>query len=180
MINIKDESPEAIKMIKSNILKCYLNISVCFIKLNDFHNAMLSSNESINIDPNNVKALYRRAISRVKLNHFDPLEIKLSILDLKHASKLEMNNDEINNLLFQYKKMYLELKKAGNIQEKKPKKNSILPKEENVKKENFIQKEEIKKNIPEKASSNLNQNKNQEMQQSGGYQSIPELERLQE
>ena len=91
-----------------------------------------------------------------------------------------MNNDEINNLLFQYKKMYLELKKAGNIQEKKPKKNSILPKEENVKKENFIQKEEIKKNIPEKASSNLNQNKNQEMQQSGGYQSIPELERLQE
>ena len=76
------------KIIQENILKSLLNISISYIKLNDFENALHISNECLRINPENSKALYRRGIARSKLYPSDPIQIKSSMYDLKHALEL--------------------------------------------------------------------------------------------
>ena len=109
--NIKSSfSFEEAGLLKPNFLRCYLNLSACFLKISHFQNALKFCNEALIFEPNNVKALYRRAISRNKLNGNDFIEMKLSILDLKRALQIEPNNSEVSSLLSQFKKDYSEFK----------------------------------------------------------------------
>ena len=53
-----DEEKDQVKKIK---VSTYLNIAACNIKTKVFKEAVLACDEALKLDPNNLKALYRRA-----------------------------------------------------------------------------------------------------------------------
>lgn len=60
-----DEDRKEIDEIK---LSLYLNLSLCYIKLNSFDKAYENTKEALKIDPENVKAMYRQATCLEKRN----------------------------------------------------------------------------------------------------------------
>jgi tetratricopeptide (TPR) repeat protein len=68
-------------------LAAYLNRSLCYLKLNKPDLAIKDSTFVLVSEPNNVKALYRRACSNKKKRNYD-----LAVEDLKLLLKIEPNN----------------------------------------------------------------------------------------
>ena len=74
--------------------KVYANRALCWMKLECFQEAERDCTFSLNIDPKNVKALWRRGISKRELGKF-----KESKLDLQYALILEPSNASIKEEL---------------------------------------------------------------------------------
>lgn len=72
-------------------LPCLLNIAVCYLKLGfGYENIVTHCTDALKISPNNVKALYRRAVAYTHLSDFE-----LAGKDLVAAAKEEPSNAAI-------------------------------------------------------------------------------------
>lgn len=80
-------------------LSLNLNIAACELKFNDFHRAMALCLLVLEFDPNNVKALFRRALAARELGISNAAYLKLSYQDLLKASKIEQTNKDIHREL---------------------------------------------------------------------------------
>ncbi|KAJ1615484.1 putative peptidylprolyl isomerase [Cryptosporidium canis] len=77
-------------------ISALLNISNCLIKLKEYKSVLKFCSETLNIDKNNVKAMYLRAISNLELD--DPEEARA---DLYKAATLQPQNVEVRTKLQQ-------------------------------------------------------------------------------
>lgn len=82
------ETPEA-KDIKKAL---YLNKSLCNLKLKDYYATETECNKALEIEPNNVKALYRRGQS-----YYSRGDYEQSLVDFKRIKELEPENKAAQN-----------------------------------------------------------------------------------
>jgi peptidylprolyl isomerase len=81
-----DDDAEAAALVAS----CCGNAAQCYINLCDWPSAIASAAKVLDKDPNNVKALYRRGLARIKIGVLD-----LAKKDLLAAFKLEPENKAV-------------------------------------------------------------------------------------
>lgn len=105
--SFKDEEKKASKALK---VSCQLNEAACQLKLNDFPLAARLASKALELEPSNVKALYRRAQAYMGTQDLD-----LAEWDVKKALDLEPDNRDL-------KLEYRTLKKKIAEQDKKEKK----------------------------------------------------------
>ena len=63
-------------------------MAACYLKLKDCKNALAACNEALIIDPQNIKALYRRSKCRSMDINAGSKEFKLALKDLKFAHEI--------------------------------------------------------------------------------------------
>ncbi|POM83916.1 hypothetical protein CmeUKMEL1_09785 [Cryptosporidium meleagridis] len=84
-------------------LQTLLNRSASYIKLNDFNNGLLDSNNALNIDNKNIKGLFRKATCLINLTNNksnDTIKnLDLAIEELKKALYIDNKNKSIKELL---------------------------------------------------------------------------------
>jgi len=80
-------------------LQCCLNLSQCKLKLDKFEEAVVAGTSALEMDPDNVKALYRRAEARVRPQASTAYDHDLAIKDLNKANQLDPTNKDIEKLL---------------------------------------------------------------------------------
>ncbi|KAJ7357632.1 hypothetical protein OS493_023761 [Desmophyllum pertusum] len=90
----------------SKTLRCYLNRAACKAKLGDHSGAVADCNEVLDVDANNVKALYRRGQANTNMNDFEQ-----AMVDLQAAAKLEPNDRNIKSEIARLKKLMDEQRK---------------------------------------------------------------------
>ena len=73
---------------------CWLNLAACQLRYQNFKMAAVNCSKALDIDPNNVKGLFRRAQCNMKTGCEH-----IAITDLKQAMALEPRNREIKKLL---------------------------------------------------------------------------------
>ena len=81
----KDEEQQ--RMAKEKRLPCYLNLAACYLKLAKPQLALKNAGKAIEMEPENVKALYRRGTAAAQLEDFDTAKV-----DLQRACKLDPQN----------------------------------------------------------------------------------------
>jgi len=64
-------SPEQEQQMKKIKLDLHLNISLCWMKLDDVDQSLRACNEALKLDEKNAKALYRRAKAYEQKRRFD-------------------------------------------------------------------------------------------------------------
>jgi FK506-binding protein 4/5 len=96
--SVSDEAKSILKLI-------HLNEAMCYLKLNQFSKAEVSSSKVLKEDPENIKALYRRAQSLAKLGQFDR-----ALADVKRGLEIEPNNSDLRSL---YSSVRDEVKKSN-------------------------------------------------------------------
>ncbi|KAL3684851.1 hypothetical protein R1sor_002873 [Riccia sorocarpa] len=82
-----DEQKKKTKVLK---VTCNLNDSACKLKLKDYKEAIKLSTKVLEIEPQNVKALYRRA-----QGYIETFDLDLAEYDIKKALEIDPNNREI-------------------------------------------------------------------------------------
>nr|GME18553.1 Peptidyl-prolyl cis-trans isomerase FKBP65 [Ipomoea batatas] len=85
--SFNDEEKQQTKVLK---VACKLNNAACKLKLKDYENAVTLCTEVLEIDPRNVKALYRRAQAYMHL-----VELDLAELDIKKALEIDPDNRDV-------------------------------------------------------------------------------------
>jgi len=85
--DLTSDEKEQIKQLK---LSCYNNCAACYLKLNNTPEVIAQCNNAIDIDPDNVKALYRRASA-----YFNQRQLSQAKKDIMKAVKLGPNNSTI-------------------------------------------------------------------------------------
>lgn len=97
----KDEKPAGSEeKIKALSISCYLNRAACKGKLGDHSGAVADCKEVLDLDANNVKALYRRGQANTNMKDFEQ-----AMSDLQAASKLAPNDKSIRNEIARLKKL---------------------------------------------------------------------------
>ncbi|XP_065881979.1 70 kDa peptidyl-prolyl isomerase-like isoform X2 [Euphorbia lathyris] len=81
------------KLVKSLSGSCWLNGAACSLKLNDFQEAIKLCSKVLDIEFNNVKALYRRAQAYIQTADLVSAE-----LDIKKALEVDPQNREVKSL----------------------------------------------------------------------------------
>ncbi|OQR82163.1 hsp70 [Thraustotheca clavata] len=66
-----DLSPEDAAEVKSVKLSLYLNLAQCYLKMEAYQKAVSNCKDALDLDGNNTKALYRRAIAYEKLKDYE-------------------------------------------------------------------------------------------------------------
>jgi len=118
--------PEETKSVDSIKLASFLNLASCQLKTKDNSNAILNCCKALDIDTNNVKALFRRGQGYLRNSEFTKAKS-----DLMEAAKLDPNNKEIRQELDLLKKkleeyknkekqMFSGLFKESLLEDKKP------------------------------------------------------------
>lgn len=82
-------------------LACLLNIAACHLALRDFALCVEACDHALQLDPHNVKALYRRAKARTTPAHAGATEVDMAIRDLALAHKLQPGNADVARRLQQ-------------------------------------------------------------------------------
>ena len=105
--NEDDESQEndqdlsnKLKILKSQL---YSNLSACQLKSFNYKMAILNCNKCLDLDSNNVKALFRRAQSYMYMNEFEK-----SLDDMNIALKFDPDNKEIKQKIIQVENLMKE------------------------------------------------------------------------
>lgn len=80
-------------------LTCCLNLAACKQKLEKYEEAIAACNTALELDPDSVKALYRRAEARVRPSKSTAYDHDLAIKDLAKAHALDPKNTTIETLL---------------------------------------------------------------------------------
>jgi len=80
-------------------LSCCLNIAACKIKLVKYDEAVVACNTALELDPENIKALYRRAEARVKPSGSTAYDHDCAIKDLAKAQSLDPDDKTVSKLL---------------------------------------------------------------------------------
>ena len=74
--------------------QCWLNLAACQLRYQNFRMAAVNCTKALNIDPNNVKGLFRRAQCSMKTGNEHA-----AVVDLERALELEPRNREIIRML---------------------------------------------------------------------------------
>lgn len=93
------------KVIEEVEIPVMSNLTLCYLKENDFQNVIKYSTNLLANDPDNVKILYRRGVAYTNVMEFDKAKA-----DLIHANKLEPKNTSILDALKSFKQKKLEYK----------------------------------------------------------------------
>ncbi|XP_068719811.1 peptidyl-prolyl cis-trans isomerase D-like [Montipora capricornis] len=97
----KDEKPAGSEeKIKALSISCYLNRAACKGKLGDHSGTVADCKEVLDLDANNVKALFRRGQANTNMKDFQQ-----AMSDLQAASKLAPNDKSIRNEIARLKKL---------------------------------------------------------------------------
>ncbi|RLN93245.1 hypothetical protein BBJ28_00005898 [Nothophytophthora sp. Chile5] len=96
MYDVSDDDKKKMKELQTT---CFLNAAMCFIKVQDYAEAVSIATKALNNDPTNVKALYRRGVGRMNTNDLDRAKE-----DLLAAGKLDPTNREVRRELEALKK----------------------------------------------------------------------------
>ena len=96
--------------VRVRVLSAYLNISLCCMRLNQSKDAVKACDEALTIDPDNVKALYRKAVSLAEPSGSDIDDYREAIKLLTKALQLEPNNATAREKLLFYKSFVKEQK----------------------------------------------------------------------
>eukprot|EP00742_Colponemidia_sp_Colp-10_P010354 GILJ01011365.1.p1 GENE.GILJ01011365.1~~GILJ01011365.1.p1 ORF type:complete len:391 (-),score=69.86 GILJ01011365.1:390-1535(-) len=88
-INDSGNSRHESELIHTFVLTCYLNLALCYLKLQEPEQAMFACNFALEVDPKNAKALFRRAQARLLPAGAGVLDLELAVKDLSQAAKLE-------------------------------------------------------------------------------------------
>lgn len=83
---------------KGLFISCWGNAAMCYIKLSDWSNAIKACNKVLEVEKNNMKALYRRGLARMRCGL-----LKESKTDLMTAYNLDNKNKEVRKALAQLK-----------------------------------------------------------------------------
>jgi tetratricopeptide (TPR) repeat protein len=93
-----DLSPQQTEEVSSLKLSCHLNIAACWLKITDAENhlaqAMRSCSDALGIDPESVKALYRRATAAEQKGDYEDAR-----QDLVKAAKLDPDDKAVPKLM---------------------------------------------------------------------------------
>lgn len=79
-------------------VSCWGNAAMCYVKLNDWSNAIRCCNKVLHTDKVNIKALYRRGLAKMKCGL-----LKESKVDLMTAYNIDKNNKDVRRALAQLK-----------------------------------------------------------------------------
>lgn len=90
---------------KSVALPCYLNSAACYLKLKNYDEALHSCNEALDLEENNVKALFRRGQAYAGFQDYDK-----SLADLHAAAKLAPGDKGIRSEIVRVNKLIEEYK----------------------------------------------------------------------
>ena len=102
------ELNDAVLLLKQSF---YLNISACQLKSERFEYAAKNCTKALEIDPENVKALYRRSIAFTELN-----ELENAKKDIEMGLKIDSDNIALKNHLQQIEiKVKEQDKKMGKV-----------------------------------------------------------------
>ncbi len=97
------EAEVSIEAVRTRVLSAYLNISLCCMRLEQHKDAVKACDEVLKIDPGNVKALYRKAVSLAEPSGSDIEDYKEAIKLLKTALQFEPSNTAARDKLQFYK-----------------------------------------------------------------------------
>lgn len=89
--NFKEATKSAAIALK---LTCELNSAQCFLKMSDFFGARSACDAVLKLEPNNVKALFRRATANMQLNEFEG-----AVSELRRLLGVDPNNAEARRML---------------------------------------------------------------------------------
>jgi len=92
-----DENEAA--QIKRLRLTCALNIAQCKLKLTKFDEAVKACDVVLELDPNNLKALYRRAEGLVRPSGATAYDHDMAIKDLNKATQIDPDDKIVSSLL---------------------------------------------------------------------------------
>jgi hypothetical protein len=98
-IGDKDSCKEDRDAVKDLKTKLYTNIATCHFQSKNWALSVRACNYALKVDENNVKALYRRAMSNIKAPSAGGMEIDSALGDLKKAHKLEPDNIRVKREL---------------------------------------------------------------------------------
>ena len=99
---IIDEHLEVIEKPPDHVelqISLYNNIALCLFHLKKYTQAIYACNDTLALDNQNSKALYRRALSRITPASSGALEQELALKDLKTALIHDVNNKDVRRQL---------------------------------------------------------------------------------
>ena len=108
VIDASEGTHEACVGLRELKVSILLNIAACFLKMKDWPNCVRASSDALEHDSNSVKALYRRAIARLRAPSSGGVEFNFALKDLKRAFEIDPNNKDVRHEL---KKLRTELKR---------------------------------------------------------------------
>ncbi|KAL1421305.1 hypothetical protein MTO96_023271 [Rhipicephalus appendiculatus] len=95
-------------------LKCLLNLAACQLQNYSYDHAVENCTHALEIDPNNVKGLYRRGTALIQLQEYERAKC-----DLEHAKSLDPKNPAIDKQLEILKERTCKLNKYFAVAMKK-------------------------------------------------------------
>eukprot|EP01017_Pseudomicrothorax_dubius_P008695 TRINITY_DN1286_c0_g2_i4.p1 TRINITY_DN1286_c0_g2~~TRINITY_DN1286_c0_g2_i4.p1 ORF type:complete len:302 (+),score=67.01 TRINITY_DN1286_c0_g2_i4:155-1060(+) len=98
--------------VKALCLSLYLHLAGCYLRKNDIKNTIAACDEALHIDPNNYKALYRRAKARISIDNPRLEHYLLSHEDLKKAASINPSDQVTQQEIVKVKKRLDELATA--------------------------------------------------------------------
>jgi len=96
------DDDKEMEKIKSAKAPCYANSAACYLKLGQNRDAFIASEKGLEIDPTNVKVIFRKAQAQANLKEYDE-----SLVTLREALKLDKENKEIKNFTEKVKKLHV-------------------------------------------------------------------------
>lgn len=93
---------EQTEEVKLSLISVYLDISLCNIKIEKWSESVAACDEALEIDPNHVKALYRKAIAVTTPAGSGLDDYKQAIHLLKKAIRLEPSNTVLRERLAEF------------------------------------------------------------------------------
>lgn len=103
---VSEEGPfgdEEMKLAKALRVQCWLNGAACNLKLNNFKEAINLCSKVLDVEFNNVKALFRRAQAFI-----ENADLDLAELDIKKALELDPENREVKKIQKRLKQLQTE------------------------------------------------------------------------
>ncbi|KAF1775477.1 Peptidyl-prolyl cis-trans isomerase, FKBP-type [Phytophthora cactorum] len=97
--DFKCDDPEDQKRLDALKVSCYLNIAVAKFKLKEYPVCSRACDDTLELDPQNVKAYYRRAQALITPASSGALEFDRAISDLQKAYAIDPENREVRKLL---------------------------------------------------------------------------------
>ncbi|OWZ12904.1 hypothetical protein PHMEG_00013855 [Phytophthora megakarya] len=97
--DFKCDGPEDQKRLDTLKISCYLNIAVAKFKLKEYPVCIQACDDTLELDPKNVKAYYRRAQALITPASSGALEFDRAISDLQKAYAIDPENRDVRKLL---------------------------------------------------------------------------------
>eukprot|EP01120_Amphizonella_sp_Union-15-10_P010974 TRINITY_DN4554_c0_g4_i1.p1 TRINITY_DN4554_c0_g4~~TRINITY_DN4554_c0_g4_i1.p1 ORF type:complete len:804 (+),score=233.03 TRINITY_DN4554_c0_g4_i1:103-2412(+) len=91
--DVFDLSPDEKLLVNKEKLSCYLNLAACFLKLNSMKKVIENCKSALEIEPENVKALFRKATAEFEIQLYDDAKN-----DLVKAVKVDPKNQDVRKL----------------------------------------------------------------------------------